>query len=86
VGGLVGRKDKTDGHVWASVGRCSWDIETTGQTTSAGGTSKTTTQMKTAGTFLDAKWDFAGETTNGSEDIWWIVDGQDYPRLSWGVE
>jgi hypothetical protein len=20
---------------------------------------------------------------NGTEDIWWILDGQDYPRLWW---
>lgn len=23
----------------------------------------------------------AGETGNGTEDIWWIDEGQDYPRL-----
>jgi hypothetical protein len=22
-----------------------------------------------------------GETANGSDDIWWIDEGQDYPRL-----
>jgi len=25
----------------------------------------------------------AGETANGTEDIWWIVEGKDYPRLWW---
>jgi hypothetical protein len=24
---------------------------------------------------------FVGETVNGTDDIWWILDGQDYPRL-----
>ena len=24
-----------------------------------------------------------GETPNGTEDIWWILEGQDYPRLWW---
>ena len=24
-----------------------------------------------------------GETGNGAEDIWWILEGQDYPRLWW---
>jgi len=24
-----------------------------------------------------------GETTNGTEDIWWIDEGKDYPRLWW---
>jgi hypothetical protein len=23
------------------------------------------------------------ETENGTEDIWWILEGQDYPRLYW---
>ena len=39
--------------------------------------------MQTAATFLDAGWDFVGETANGTADIWWINEGKDYPRLSW---
>jgi len=34
-------------------------------------------------TFLDAGWDFVDETENGTEDIWWILEGRDYPRLAW---
>jgi len=60
-----------------------WDTETSGQRTSAGGLGKTTTDMQTASTFLDTGWDFLGETANGTQDIWWIADGKDYPRLSW---
>ncbi|CAG8774428.1 11057_t:CDS:1, partial [Racocetra persica] len=51
---------------------CYWDIETSGKTTSAVGTGKTTTEMKTQSTFTD--WDF--------ETIWNIgthFDG--YPFL-----
>ena len=48
-----------------------------------GGTSKTTAEMQTASTFLDAGWDFVDETTNGTEDIWWILEGKNYPRLWW---
>ena len=29
------------------------------------------------------RWDFVGETENGTDDIWWIDEGQDYPRLWW---
>ena len=58
-----------------------WDIQTSGQTTSAGGTGKTTVEMQTANTFLEAGWDFVEETENGTDDIWWILDGQNYPRL-----
>jgi len=31
--------------------------------------------------FLEAGWDFVDETISGTEDIWWILEGQDYPRL-----
>jgi len=60
-----------------------WDIDRSGQTTSFAGTGKTTAEMQTAGTFLDAGWDFFDETQNGTDDLWWIVEGQDYPRLWW---
>jgi hypothetical protein len=33
--------------------------------------------------FLDARWDFMGETANGSEDIWKIAEDLGYPRLWW---
>lgn len=36
-------------------------------------------------TFCDSwcGWDFVGEAANGTEDIWWIDEGKDYPRLWW---
>jgi len=81
VGGLVGRNYK------GSITSSFWDMETSGQTTSAGGLGLTTVEMQTASTFLEAGWDFEDETANGTEDIWWILEGQDYPRLSWeGLE
>ena len=76
IGGLVG------GNLTA-VGGSFWNTQTSGQATSAGGTGKTTAQMQTAGTFLNAGWDFVGETAHGTEDIWRILEGRDYPRLSW---
>ena len=27
-----------------------------------------------------------GETANGTEDIWWILEGKDYPRLWWELD
>ncbi len=77
VGGLIGYD--WNGDVIESL----WDIQTSGLSESAGGTGKTTAEMQTASTFLDAGWDFIGETANGTEDIWWILEGQDYPRLWW---
>ena len=39
--------------------------------------------MQTTSVLLDAGWGFVGETVNGTEDIWWILEGKDYPRLWW---
>ena len=71
------------GYNGGAVVHCFWDTQTSGQATSAGGTGKTTAEMQTAKTFLDAGWDFMRETANGTEDIWWIEEGKGYPRLSW---
>ncbi|MFZ2146341.1 MAG: GLUG motif-containing protein, partial [Sedimentisphaerales bacterium] len=76
-GGLIGLNE------FGSVVDSFWDTQTSGQASSAGGTGKTTAEMQTASTFLDAGWDFIDETANGTEDIWWILEGQDYPHLWW---
>ncbi len=81
TGGLVGHDSGYRDHTTASF----WDTEASRQDTSAGGVGKPTVLMQTVATFLKAGWDFAGETANGSEDIWWIAEGQDYPRLRWEV-
>jgi len=80
VGGLVGEQVRQ-----ASTEFSVWDVETSGQATSAQGTGKTTAEMQTASTFLDAGWDFAGEKQNGAEDIWSICEGTNYPRLFWQI-
>jgi hypothetical protein len=76
VGGLVGYGYSQ------MVTNSFWDVETSGQTTSDGGTGLATEQMQTMSTFTDAGWDFVGETVNGIEDIWFIPQ-QDYPHLWW---
>ena len=65
IGGLVG-------YNIGSVSNCFWDTETSKQSTSGGGTGKTTGEMKTQTTFTDAYWNF---TT-----IWEMI-GYNYPRL-----
>jgi hypothetical protein len=77
VGGLVGAGRPSD--ITASF----WDTQTSGQSTSFGGIGKTTVEMQTAGTFLEAGWDFSHETANGTADIWSILEGEGYPRLYW---
>jgi len=67
VGGLVGHRDA------GSVSSSFWDTQTSGQTTSAGGTGKTTVEMKMLATFTSANWDFV--------DTWNIGESQTYPFL-----
>jgi hypothetical protein len=67
VGGLVGENP------YGSVVSSFWDTQTSGQTTSAGGTGKTTAEMKTLSTFTSAGWDFV--------EIWGIEENQTYPFL-----
>jgi hypothetical protein len=67
VGGLVGWNQYGD-----IVGSF-WDVNTSGWPTSAGGTGKTTAEMKTKSTFTNAGWDFV--------EIWLINDGATYPVL-----
>jgi len=82
-GGLVGFWFTFYGEIVGSTTKSFWDMETSGLTWSAGGTGKTTAEMQTASTFLEAGWDFVDETNNGTEDIWRILEGQGYPRLWW---
>ncbi|MHC4675528.1 MAG: GLUG motif-containing protein, partial [Planctomycetota bacterium] len=71
----------TNDNSYGTITQSFWDIETSGQSWSAGGTGKTTAEMKTAATFLTAGWDFNFESANGDEDVWTINEGLDYPRL-----
>jgi hypothetical protein len=79
VGGLVG-------YGVGTVSNSFWDTETSGQTTSVGGTGKTTAEMKSIATFSGAGWSIivvADPSTRNCSYIWNIVDGQTYPYLSW---
>jgi filamentous hemagglutinin family protein len=64
-GGLVGK------NTGATIANSFWDTETSGQATSAGGSGRTTAQMQTAATFIDAGWPPA---------VWTLIDGA-YPVL-----
>lgn len=78
VGGFIGRID-TSGSSTVSVVSSFWDVETSGQTSSAlgGGSPRLTTSMKTLSTFVNAGWDF-------TTPVWVMLrEGEDYPRLVW---
>ncbi len=68
VGGLVGENYDCN-----SVISAFWDVNTSGQTESAGGEGKTTAEMKTLSTFVSAGWDFV--------EVWGIGNGQTYTYL-----
>jgi sugar lactone lactonase YvrE len=72
VGGLVGYLIGTNNTV-----NSFWDTETSGQSSSAGGTGKTTAEMKMQSTFTD--WDFT------TTPIWNInsTDNNGYPHIEW---
>jgi len=78
-GGLIGWNQHRSSYVMASV----WDTETSGLSVSDGGEGKTTAEMHNIQTYLDLGWDFVNECENGTEGIWWIFPGEDYPRLWW---
>jgi hypothetical protein len=82
TGGLVGSTEWSGGTASSSF----WDIETGGQPTSAGGTGKTTAEMKSIATFSGAGWNIiavANPDIRNPSYTWNIVDGQTYPFLSW---
>jgi hypothetical protein len=65
-----------------------WDIESSGYDESAIGTGLTTAEMTTMESFTSSNWDFASESTNGSDEHWGmhpeVNDG--YPFLTWQWE
>ncbi len=90
VGGLVGRNNH-------EVSDSFWDVETTEQDGSDGGTGKTTAEMKDVATFtdlstegLDEPWDLVGDPYDDEDgyDIWDMdgVTNQGYPFLAWEIE
>ena len=78
LGGLIGLNDGT-------VQQSFWDTESTGQSTSQGGTAKTSLEMKTTATFTNGGWDFIAETVNGTTDIWQMgeCENDGYPVFYW---
>ncbi len=80
VGALVGDNYES------TVSNSFWDTQTSGQSTSDGGTGKTTAQMKSITTFSGAGWNVIAVANAGTRNpayTWNIVNGVTYPFLSW---
>jgi len=80
VGGLVG-----DNYYVDNVISCFWDTETSGQSTSGGGTGKNTTEMQDIATFSLAGWNIIAVALNETNPAytWNIVNNVTYAFLGW---
>ena len=76
VGGLVGNKDR------GNANHCFWDIEASRMTTDNGAKGLTTARMHDRQTFITSGWDFVGERTNDTADVWLMSKGRGYPLLA----
>lgn len=68
----------------AEITSCFWDTEASRIAGGDRGVGLPTVQMQDIQTYLQAGWDFVGESNNGSEDVWAMPsDDMDYPKLAW---
>jgi hypothetical protein len=82
TGGFVGQNNLVYIGHWLKSCRivsCYWDIQSSGQTESAGGSGKTTAQMQDVDTYDKQHWDF--RTTDGNPAVWFMHEGG-YPALA----
>jgi hypothetical protein len=83
VGGFVGQT----GGGSESYTACFWDatinplLPGIGDGNDPNVIGETTENMQTKTTFTDAGWDFVDEIVNGTDDIWDICEGTNYPKL-----
>jgi len=59
-----------------------WDVEASGISSGLGGTGLTTVLLQEKQTYLQAGWDFVGESENGLSEIWLMPEAGGYPALS----
>ncbi|MEN6309824.1 MAG: GLUG motif-containing protein [Anaerohalosphaeraceae bacterium] len=86
--GLVSGTSFVGGFCGEDIGQitgCFWDMETSGMTSSAGGSEvvgKTTAQMQTLETFTSAGWDFTADDGDAAD---WQMASNWYPQLAWEI-
>ncbi len=85
VGQVSGKYTESGGFCDINSGtieKCFWNIETSGQSISSGGTGLTTAEMLDMQVYLDAGWDFGND---GEPADWMLYEGY-YPTLVWQPE
>ncbi len=78
VGGLIG-----DLYYNCSVNGSFWDMDSSGWSTSNGGTGLDTASMKAIETYLAAGWRFPGSSSD--TPVWYMPD-DDYPHFLWDIK
>ena len=83
VGGFIGENRNN------RVSNCFWNIQDNNQFAGIGDDvvdslyGKSKSEMRSKITYLDSGWDFWDEDDNGTEDIWYINEGRNTPKLWW---
>jgi len=86
--GIVEGSDNTGGLIgsiranYTTVLGSFWDQEASGLGESAAGIGMTSAEMTDVNTYLEAEWDFAGESENGVQEIWQMPLEHGYPLLN----
>ncbi|MBN1786827.1 MAG: hypothetical protein JW806_00345 [Sedimentisphaerales bacterium] len=84
TGAVIERGDNEGGLIGysGSATNSFWDIETSGQASSAAGTGLPTVQMQQMSTYTDAGWDFSYTDGNDAD---WFIQIDEYPILTWQI-
>jgi len=85
IGAFVGYDNNGD------YTQCFWDstvnssLDGIGNTRDHSVSGASTEDMQTEYLYVHGRWDFMGETKNGTDDIWSICEGMNYPLLVWQI-
>ncbi|AQQ72299.1 hypothetical protein SMSP2_02682 [Limihaloglobus sulfuriphilus] len=96
IGSFAGRDDSNETEPTASYTACFCDWQVAGLTDAVGDSgggvfpdpdpfgivSMNTTTLKAKVFYTSNGWDFVGESVNGDEDIWNIIENETYPRFA----
>jgi hypothetical protein len=97
AGGFCGADDSNTTYPDAEYTACFWDTQSTGTSDGvydSGGESQpegdpagimglTSAMLKVGGLYTASGWDFVGETVNGTNDVWNIIENVTYPRFAY---
>jgi len=73
------------GYGSGSETNCFWDTQVSGQSSSYGGTGKTTAELQSTTTYTEAGWDFLNVEDDKTNDYWDLISTENsgYPVMVW---